>query len=76
MPPAPCNNKTHLLRIGIQGIALITPGFGTGNYNDQLMEQLADAGDGNYAGIDTPNEARKALDQRPASAANAQAIAQ
>jgi len=33
------------------GIALTTLGFGSGNYNDQLMEQLADAGNGNYAYI-------------------------
>ena len=34
------------------GISLTTLGFGTGNYNDALMEQLADAGNGNYAYID------------------------
>ena len=44
-----------------QGIGLTTLGFGSGNYNDQLMEQLADAGNGNYAYIDTLSEARKAL---------------
>nr|WP_312972983.1 VWA domain-containing protein [Pseudomonas sp.] len=43
------------------GISLTTLGFGTGNYNDQLMEQLADAGDGNYAYIDNLREARKVL---------------
>ncbi len=43
------------------GVALTTLGFGTGNYNDQLMEQLADAGNGNYAYIDTLQEANKAL---------------
>jgi len=43
------------------GISLTTLGFGSGNYNDQLMEQLADAGNGNYAYIDTLNEARKVL---------------
>ena len=43
------------------GIALTTLGFGMGNYNDYLMEQLADAGDGNYAYIDTLGEARKVL---------------
>jgi Ca-activated chloride channel family protein len=42
-----------------KGIALTTLGFGQGNYNDHLMEQLADAGNGNYA--DTINEARKVL---------------
>ncbi len=44
-----------------QGIALTTLGFGGGNYNDHLMEQLADHGDGNYAYIDNLNEARKVL---------------
>lgn len=43
------------------GIALTTLGFGSGNYNDQLMEQLADAGNGNHAYIDTLSEARKVL---------------
>ncbi len=43
------------------GISLTTLGFGTGNYNDMLMEQLADAGNGNYAYIDTINEAQKVL---------------
>ena len=44
-----------------KGIALTTLGFGHGNYNDHLMEQLADHGDGNYAYIDNLNEARKTL---------------
>ncbi len=43
------------------GIALTTLGFGMGNYNDHLLERIADAGDGNYAYIDTLNEARKVL---------------
>ncbi|MEJ2137871.1 MAG: VWA domain-containing protein [Gammaproteobacteria bacterium] len=43
------------------GISLTTLGFGTGNYNDHLMEQLADKGNGNYAYIDSLNEARKVL---------------
>jgi len=43
------------------GISLTTLGFGTGNYNDHLMEQLADEGNGNYAYIDGINEARKVL---------------
>lgn len=43
------------------GIALTTLGFGTGNYNDRLMERLADAGNGNYAYIDTLLEAQKVL---------------
>jgi Ca-activated chloride channel family protein len=36
-------------------------GFGSGNYNDRLMEQLADKGNGNYAYIDSLNEAQKVL---------------
>ncbi len=43
------------------GVALTTLGFGTGNYNDQLMEQVADAGDGNYSYIDSLQEAQKVL---------------
>ncbi len=43
------------------GIALTTLGFGQGNYNDAMAERLADAGDGNHAYIDTPQEARKVL---------------
>jgi Ca-activated chloride channel family protein len=41
------------------GITLSTFGFGMGNYNDVLMEQLADQGDGVYAYVDTPNEAQR-----------------
>ena len=43
------------------GISLTTLGFGSGNYNDHMMEQLADSGNGNYAYIDNINEARKVL---------------
>ncbi|HEY5754585.1 MAG TPA: VWA domain-containing protein [Steroidobacter sp.] len=43
------------------GVELTTLGFGTGNYNEKLMERLADAGNGNYAYIDTLSEARKVL---------------
>jgi len=41
------------------GIELSTVGFGMGNYNDILMERLADAGDGRYAYVDSIDEARK-----------------
>ncbi|MDI9239416.1 VWA domain-containing protein [Lysobacter sp. LF1] len=43
------------------GIALTTLGFGTGNYNDELSERLADVGDGNHAYIDNLREAHKVL---------------
>lgn len=42
-----------------KGIKLSTYGFGMGNYNDVLMEQLANAGNGFYSYIDTLDEARK-----------------
>lgn len=43
------------------GVSLSTLGFGMGNYNEKLMEQLADAGNGNYSYIDTLNEGQKVL---------------
>lgn len=44
-----------------EGIYLTVLGFGTGNYKDSKMEQLADAGNGNYAYIDSLREAKKVL---------------
>jgi Ca-activated chloride channel homolog len=49
------------------GITLTTLGFGQGNYNEAMMEQVADAGNGNYAYIDSALEARKVLDQELSS---------
>src|SRR3546814_4845737 len=49
------------------GIALTTLGFGRGNYNDALAEQLADIGDGNHAYIDSLTEARQVLVQQVGS---------
>lgn len=43
------------------GIYLSVLGFGTGNIKDSTMELLADKGNGNYAYIDTPKEAKKVL---------------
>jgi Ca-activated chloride channel family protein len=43
------------------GIALTTLGFGSGNYNYALMEQLADVGNGNASYIDSLKEAQKVL---------------
>ena len=42
-----------------EGVTLATFGFGMDNYNDTLMEQLADNGDGFYSYIDDMNEARR-----------------
>ncbi len=44
---------------GADGISLVTVGFGMGNYNDHLMEQLADRGDGFYSYVDTFDEAER-----------------
>ena len=41
------------------GITISTVGFGMGNYNDVLMERLAQVGDGNYSYVDTLDAARK-----------------
>ncbi|MBE9531455.1 MAG: VWA domain-containing protein [Proteobacteria bacterium] len=43
------------------GVFLSVLGFGQGNYNDQLMQALAQNGNGNAAYIDTLSEARKVL---------------
>ena len=43
------------------GIFLTILGFGTGNYKDSKMEQLADKGNGNYYYIDTLKEGKKVL---------------
>ena len=40
-------------------VTLTTIGFGMDNYNDVLMEQLADNGDGFYAYVDDLREARR-----------------
>lgn len=47
-----------------RGITLTALGFGTGNYNDALMEQLADQGDGNYHYVDSMDEARRIFGDR------------
>jgi len=50
------------------GVALSVLGFGSGNTNDALMQELAQNGDGNAAYIDSLTEARKVLvDERAAT---------
>jgi Ca-activated chloride channel family protein len=51
-----------------KGIFLSVLGFGTGNYNDAMMQQLAQNGNGIAAYIDTLNEARKVLVQEASKA--------
>ncbi|GAA4361362.1 VWA domain-containing protein [Kangiella marina] len=47
------------------GVSFSALGFGSGNYNEHLMEQLANKGNGNYGYIDNLLEAKKLLvDQR------------
>ncbi len=43
------------------GVSLSTLGFGAGNYNEKLMEQIADTGDGAYSYIDSLMEGHKVL---------------
>lgn len=43
------------------GVFLTCLGFGMGNYKDSKLETLADKGNGNYAYIDTMQEAHKSL---------------
>ncbi|MEM1277102.1 MAG: VWA domain-containing protein [Pseudomonadota bacterium] len=49
------------------GVYLSILGFGRGNYNDQLMQALAQNGNGQAAYIDTLNEARKILVEEASS---------
>lgn len=63
-------NDDELVRLIEQkrnsNVFLSVLGFGTGNLNDSMMEKLADKGNGNYAYIDSSEEARKALGQQVA----------
>ncbi|HIJ65417.1 MAG TPA: DUF3520 domain-containing protein [Candidatus Hydrogenedentes bacterium] len=58
-------NQGDLIRLIEQraksGVFLTVLGFGMGNIKDSTLEKLADKGNGNYAYIDTLNEARKVL---------------
>jgi len=46
-----------ITQAGDEGVHLVTIGYGMGNYNDHLMEQLANQGDGFYSYVDTYAEA-------------------
>ncbi|HEX4996595.1 MAG TPA: von Willebrand factor type A domain-containing protein [Terriglobia bacterium] len=58
-------NQNDLVRLiedqARTGVFLSVLGVGTGNVKDSTMEQLADHGNGQYAYIDSLNEARKVL---------------
>ena len=47
-----------------EGVTLSTIGFGMGNYRDDLMERLADKGNGNCFYIDSEREARRVFQER------------
>ncbi|MFB3904217.1 MAG: von Willebrand factor type A domain-containing protein [Acidobacteriota bacterium] len=58
-------NQGELVRLvqqqAARGVFLTALGFGMGNYKDSMLEKLADKGNGNYAYIDSLDEARKVL---------------
>ena len=53
--------KGYIERERGKGVFLSVLGFGMGNYNDAMMQMLAQNGNGTAAYIDTVNEARKTL---------------
>ena len=53
-----------------RGISLSTVGFGRGNLNDYMMEQMADSGNGNYSYIDSLTEAKKVFGDELAATFN------
>ena len=59
--------EDYIARKRETGIALSVLGFGMGNYNDALMQRLAQHGNGNAAYIDSLSEARKVLLEEAAS---------
>ncbi|PTS77577.1 VWA domain-containing protein [Sphingomonas sp. HMWF008] len=59
--------KGYIERERGKGVFLSVLGFGMGNYNDALMQTLAQNGNGAAAYIDTLNEARKTLVEEASS---------
>ncbi len=59
--------KSFVERKRENGVTLSVLGFGHGNYNDELMQTLAQNGNGNAAYIDNLNEARKVLVEQASS---------
>ena len=53
-----------------RGISLSIVGFGRGNLNDHMMEQMADNGNGNYSYIDSLTEAKKVFSDELAATFN------
>ena len=59
--------KSFIERKRKSGVFLSILGFGMGNYNDALMQTLAQNGNGNASYIDSLSEARKVLVQEASS---------
>ena len=59
--------KAYVKKQRESGITLTALGYGTGNYNEALMEQIANVGNGNYAYIDSAMEAQKVLKEEMSS---------
>ena len=59
--------EAYIARKRSNGVSLSVLGFGMGNYNDELMQRLAQNGNGNAAYIDSLSEARKVLLEEAAS---------
>lgn len=55
--------KAMVARAREKGITLSTLGFGGNNYNEAMMVQIADVGNGNYSYIDNLSEAQKVLQE-------------
>ena len=53
--------KKYVAKQRESGVTLTMLGYGTGNIRDELMEGIANVGNGNYAYIDSAMEARKVL---------------
>ena len=59
--------EDYIARKRSSEVSLSVLGFGMGNYNDDLMQRLAQSENGNAAYIDTLSEARKVLLEEAAS---------
>ncbi len=53
--------KKYVAKQRESGVTLTMLGYGSGNIRDELMEGIANVGNGNYAYIDSAMEARKVL---------------
>ena len=62
--------KSMVERERSSGISLTTLGFGQDNFNEPLMQQLAQVGNGSYSYIDSAQEARKVLVEELSSTFN------